>query len=146
MNFWVRFGNSELEQSMEVSDVAESEESKTKSKLKIMLIMFFNVGSNTASSCQRARRSIIVSKETMQCMIRSVHKKRRKLFSDKSWLLHHDNVPTHNGWSIGQFLAKRNIAFLEQCLCSSDLASRDIFFSTSTRGLILKARKPSRLP
>ena len=39
----------------------------------------------------------------------TVHKKRRDLWQDKSRLLNHGNMPTHNAYTIWQFLDEKNI-------------------------------------
>ena len=57
----------------------------------------------------------------------SVREKRRKLWKTRSWLLRHDNALIHNDLGIREFLAKNNIAVLEQPPYSSDLALCDFF-------------------
>ena len=122
---------------MEVSDVADAEQSKT---VKVMLITFFDV-----LRCQRhplTSKNVInsesflpqgqtinqqVYKEILQLLLRSVREKSGELRQDKSWLLHHDSAPAHNALSIRQFLAKKNIAVLEQPPYSPDLAPCDFF-------------------
>ena len=58
------------------------------------------------------------------------------MWQDKSWLLHHDNVPAHNALSIQQFLAEKNMAVLEQPPYSPDLAPSDFFFLFKLKGVI----------
>ena len=43
-------------------------------------------------------------------------------------MLHHDNVPSHNALSIWEFLAKNNIAIMNQPPYSPDLAPCDFLF------------------
>ena len=38
---------------------------------------------------------------------------RKALWRDKSWLLHHDNAPTHTALSVRQFLAEKQTATLD---------------------------------
>ena len=59
--------------------------------------------------------------------MRSVREKRRELVETKSWLLHHDNAPTHNALGIGEFLAKNDIVALEKPPYSPDLVTYDFF-------------------
>ena len=54
--------------------------------------------------------------------MRSVREKRRELWETRSWLLHHDNATAQNALGIREFLAKTNIAVLEQSPHSPDLA------------------------
>ena len=70
-----------------------------------------------------------VYKEILRLLLRSVREKRRELWQDKSWLLHHDSAPAHNALNIRQLLAEKNMAVLEQPPYSPDLALCDFFFS-----------------
>ena len=45
--------------------------------------------------------------------MRSVREKKQELWDEKSWVLHHDNAPSHNGLNIREFLAKNNIAAMD---------------------------------
>ena len=96
----------------------------SKSKVKVMLITFFDVRRIVHSEFLPQ-----VYKEILQLLLRSVREKRQELWQDKSWLLHYDNTPAHNALSIWQFLAEKNIAVLEQPPYSHDLAPCDFFFS-----------------
>ena len=70
-----------------------------------------------------------------------MREKRRELWQDKSWLLHHDNAPAHNALNIRQFLAEKNMAVLEQPPYSPDLAPCDFFlFPTKLKGIIKGTR------
>ena len=122
---------------------------QSKSKVKVMLITFFDVRGIVHSEFLPQGQTINqqVYKEILQLLLHSVHKKRRELWQDKLWLLHHDNAPAHNALSIRQFLAEKKITMLEQPPCSPDLAPCDLF-SINSRGSskrpILKAWRPSR--
>ena len=60
--------------------------------------------------------------------MRSVREKKIKLWETRTWLLHHDNAPAApNALGIREFLAKNNIAVLEQPPYSPDLAPCDFF-------------------
>ena len=69
-----------------------------------------------------------------------MREKRRELWQDKSWLLHHDNAPAHNALSIRQFLAEKNISVLEQPRYSPDLALCDSFLFPKLKGVIKGTR------
>ena len=94
-----------------------------------MLITFFDVTGIVRSEFLPQGQTINqqVYKEILRLLLRSVREKRRELWQDKSWLLHHDNAPAHNALSIRQFLAEKNIAILEQPPYSPDLAPCDSF-------------------
>ena len=58
----------------------------------------------------------------------SVREKRIELWETRSWLLlHHDNAPARNALGIREFLAKNNVAVLEQPSYSPGLAPCDFF-------------------
>ena len=68
-------------------------------------------------------------------MLRSLRKKRPEWCLDKSRLLPRNNAAAQKTLSIRQFIAKWNIAILEQPPYSPDIVSYDIFFfSTSSKG------------
>ena len=79
-----------------------------------------------------------VCKDILRRLMRSVKEKR--IVGDELWLLHHDNAPAHNAFSIGKFLAK-NIAMLGQPPYSSDLAPCDLSSKESSK-LVFKTRQP----
>ena len=127
---------------------------QSKSKVKVMLIMFCDVRGIVPSEFLPQGQTISqqVYKEILRLLLRSVREKRRELWQGKSWLLriiyHYDNAPAHNALSIRQFLAEKNITVLEQPPYSPDLARVTFFFSPDSRGTsmgpVLKAWGPSR--
>jgi len=85
----------------------------------------------------------------LQLLMRSVREKRRELWEMRSWLLHHDNAPAHNALKIREFLAKNNIAVLEQPPFSPDLAPCDFFLFPKVKEVIkgiFKTQKPLKQP
>ena len=80
-----------------------------KSKIKVMLIVFFGVHGIVHLEFLPQGQTINqnVYKDILRRLMRSVREKRRELWETKSWLLHHDNAPAHNALSIRQFLAKK---------------------------------------
>jgi hypothetical protein len=48
----------------------------------------------------------------------------KALWTEGSWLLHHDNAPAHAALSIREFLAKHSVPTLSQPPCSPDLSSQ----------------------
>ena len=125
------------------SDVAEAEKARwSKSKVKVLLIMFFDVRGIVHSEFlpQGQMISQQVYKDILRLLLRSVHEKRWELWQDKSWLLHHDNAPAHNALSIQQFLAKKNIAVLEQPPYSPDLTPHNFFLFPKLKGIIKGTR------
>ena len=80
-----------------------------------MLIVFFDVRGilHTEFVPQGHTVNQHIYRDVLRRVMRSVHEKRSELYEKKSWLLH-DNAPVHNALSIREFLAKNNIAVLEQ--------------------------------
>ena len=56
------------------------------------------------------------------------------------WLLHYENAPAHNALGIREFLAKNNIAVLEQPPYSLDLAPCDFFLFPKLKQVIKGTR------
>ena len=111
---------------------------KRQSQKSVMLITFFNVRGLVHSEFLPQGQTINqqVYREILWLLLRSVHEKRRELWQDKSWLLHHHNAPAHNALSIRQFLAEKNNAVLEQPPYSPDLAPCDFFLFPKVKGII----------
>ena len=101
-----------------------------KSKIKVMLIAFFDVHGIVHAEFLPQGQTINqhVYKNILQRLMRSVREKRRELWETRSWLLHHDNAPADNVLGIREFHAENNIAVLEQPPCSPNLATCDILY------------------
>ena len=106
-----------------------------KSKTKVMLIPFFNLHGIVYAEFVQQGQTINqnVYKNILRRLMRSVREKRRELWETRSWLLHHDNAPAYNAKVIREFLAKNNIAVLEQPLYFPDLAPCDFLFFPNSR-------------
>ena len=80
---------------------------QTKSRMKLLLIAFFDVRVIVHIEFLPYGHTVNqhVYKEVLRRLLRSVRKKRRDLWLNNSWLLHHDNAPAHTALSIRQFLA-----------------------------------------
>jgi hypothetical protein len=57
----------------------------------------------------------------------TVRRKRPQLWTNQSWVLHHDNAPAHSSFLVHNFLAKNETTVLLQPPYSPDLASADFF-------------------
>ena len=62
-----------------------------------------------------------------------------QIFANNSWILHHNNAPTHTALSVREFLATKQIAVLEHPAYSPDLASNYFFLFPNIKE-ILKGR------
>ena len=94
-----------------------------------MLIPFFDVHGivHTEFLPQGQTFNQHVYKNILRRLMHSVGEKRKEPWETRSWLLHHDNAPANNAIGIREFLAKNNIAVLEQPPYSPDLAPCDFF-------------------
>ena len=144
--FLVRPGNQAQEQSVEVFDVVVAEETRTKSKVSIMLITFFDIGGIVRS------RFLPQGQMINQCLqghpaayvLLGVRKETKVVAGQIA------DVSLRQCCCISQFRTERNITEREQPFYSSDLALCDFLFSSSTNGssreLILKVWRPSSGP
>src|SRR5215469_6301242 len=57
----------------------------------------------------------------------NVRRRRPELWREETWLLHHDNAPSHTSVLTQQFLAKYKIAVIPHPPYSPDLAPCDFF-------------------
>ena len=101
----------------------------SKSKVKVILIAI--VHKEFLPQGQTTNQHIY--KDVLWRLMRSVREKRQELWNEKSWVLHHDNAPSHSALSIREFLAKNNIAVMDQPPYSPDLASCDFFISKNLK-------------
>ena len=122
---------------MEEHIVTKTQKRRLKSKTKVMLIAFFNVHGIVHAEFLPQGQMINqhVYKSILRRLMRSVREKRRELWETRSWLLHQDNAPAHNASGIREFLAKSNIAVLEQPPYSPDLARVTSFCFPNSRKL-----------
>ena len=109
-----------------------------KSRMKVMLIAFFDVRGVVHMEFLPQGQTINqhIYKGILQRLMRSIREKRRDLWENRSWILHHDNAPAHNALSIREFLAKNNITLLDQPPYSPDLAPCDFFLFPKLKEVI----------
>ena len=84
-----------------------------KSKIKVMLIAFFDVHGIVHAEFLPQGQTINqhVYKNILQRLMRSVREKRRELWETRSWLLHHDNAPLIMSWEFGSFMPKITLLY-----------------------------------
>ena len=58
------------------------------------------------------------------------------MWSDKSWLLHHDNATAHKAISVSQLLVKKQITAVDQPPYSPDLAPCDFWLFPRLKAVI----------
>ena len=106
------------------------------SKAKVKLITFFDIKGIVHFEFLPQGQTVnqYVYKEILRHLMRSVWDKRRDLWENNAWVLHHDNAPAHSVLSIRQFLVERNVPTLEQPLYSPDFAPCDYFLFPKLKG------------
>ena len=69
-----------------------------KSKVKVMLITFFDIKGIVHFEFLPQGQTVnqFVYKEILQRLMRSVRDKRRDLWENNAWVLHHDKAPAHS--------------------------------------------------
>lgn len=101
----------------------------SRSNLKLMLIIFFDyrgvVHHEFVPQGQTVNKEFYV--QVLRRLREDVRRKRPELWKNKSWVLHHDNAPSHSSLLVSQFLAGNEIAVLPHPPYSPDLAPADFF-------------------
>ena len=99
----------------------------SKSKIKVVLIAFFDqkgmVHHEFVPEGETVNQHFY--QQVLICLDNRVRRSRRELWSDKSWLLHHDDAPAHKAIRVRQLLVKKQITALDHPPYSPDLAFCD---------------------
>ena len=110
----------------------------SKSKVKVMLIVFFDckglVHYEFVPEGQTVNQEFY--KAVLVRLMEKVRRKRRNLWENKQWLLHHDNAPAHSALSIRQFLTSRHVTTLDHPPYSPDLAPCDFFLFPKLKSVL----------
>ena len=74
----------------------------SKSKVKVMLVAFFDIKGIVHFKFLPQGQTVnqYVYKEILRRLMRSAWDKRRDLWENNAWVLHHDNAPAHSALSI----------------------------------------------
>ena len=102
---------------------------QSRSKIKVMLTVFFDYRGVVHSEFLPEGET--VNKEyylgVMKRLRESIRRKRPDLWEHNSWMLHHDNAPSHTAIIVKEFLAKNSTKVLDQAPYSPDMAPSDFF-------------------
>ena len=110
----------------------------SKSKIKVMLIAFFDqkgmvhhkfVPEGETVNQHFYQQVLICLHNQIQCI-------RWELWSDKSWLLHHDNASANKAISVRQLLVKKQITALYHPPYSSDLVPCDFWLFSRLKAVM----------
>ena len=115
---------------------------QVKSNLKSMFITFFDIKGFVYEEFVPTGQTV---NSKFYCkVLRRLHEKLRRhrpqLWREQTWLLHHDNAPSHTSFLTHQFLAKNKIAVIPHPPYSPDLAPCDFFLFPKMK-LKLKGRR-----
>lgn len=112
---------------------------QSKSKIKVMSTVFFDyrgvVHQEFLPMGQTVNKEYYLS--VMRRLREAIRKKRPELWKDNSWILHHDNAPSHTAHVIRDFFAKNSTHVAPQPPYSPDLAPCDFW-------LFPKLKRPLR--
>ena len=99
----------------------------SRSRVKTMIIVFFDsrgfVNKEFVPPGQTVNHAFY--KDVLERLRKWVQRVRKDIADN--WVLQHDNTPAHNGLSIREFLAKKNIPVLPHPPYSPDLAPCDFY-------------------
>ena len=74
--------------------------------------------------------------EVLQRLYEKVRCKQPELFTNNSWLVHHDNAPAHIGLSIWHLLARKQMTYVDHPSYSPDLAPDDFFLYSKIKEVL----------
>ncbi|KMQ87532.1 mariner mos1 transposase [Lasius niger] len=102
---------------------------QSRSKIKVMLTVFFDyrgvVHSEFLPEGQTVNKEYYLG--VMRRLRENIRRKRPDLWKDNSWILHHDNAPSHKAIIVQEFLAKNTTNVIDQAPYSPDMAPCDFF-------------------
>ena len=115
---------------------------QVKSNLKSMVITFFDIKRIVHKEFVPTGQTVSSGFycEVLRRLREKVRRHRPQLWREQTWLLHHDNAPSHSAVLTNQFLAKNKIAVIPHPPYSPDLASCDFFLFPKMK-LKLKGRR-----
>lgn len=100
---------------------------QTRSKVKMMLIVFFDIHSLVHHEFVPTKQT--VNKKYYLAVLKRLHEKirqkRPKLWKNNSWILHDDNTLSHRAIIVTEFKAKNGTNTIDQPPYSSDLAIKE---------------------
>lgn len=103
---------------------------QSRSKVKVMLTVFFDyrgvVHSEFLPEDQTVNKEYYLS--VMRRLREQIRRKRPDLWKENSWVLHHDNAPSHKAIIVNEFLAKNSTNTIKQPPYSPDMTPADFFF------------------
>ncbi|XP_037938203.1 protein GVQW3-like [Teleopsis dalmanni] len=112
------------------------------SKIKVMLVVFFDyrgvVQSEFLTENQRMNKEYYL--DVMRRLRENIRQKRQDLWEANSWILHHDNTPSHKAIVVQEFLAENSTNVIDQTPYSPDMAPCDFFLFPKLK-LLLRGKR-----
>jgi len=101
----------------------------SRSNMKVMLLVFFDwqgiIHHEFVPCGQTVNKEFYVA--VLKRLREAVRRKRPQLWTNLSWVLHHNNVPAHSSFLVRNFLTKNKTTVVPQPPYSPDLAPADFF-------------------
>ena len=114
---------------------------RSRSKIKIMLTVFFDyrevVHSEFSPEGQTVNKEYHLS--VIKRLREQIRRKRADLWKENSWILHHDNAPSHKAIIVNEFLAKNSTNIIEKPPYSPDMATADFLLFPKPKLLLRSA-------
>ena len=127
---------------MEKPHVTKAKKARqVKCNLKSVIITFFDIKGFVHKEFVPTGQSVNSGFycEVLRRLRENVRRRRPQLWRKQTWLLHHNNAPSHTSVFTHQFLAKKKIAVMPHPPYSADLAPCDFFLFPKLK-LKLKGR------
>jgi len=112
------------------------------SNVKVMSLVFFDwqgiIHHEFVPRGQTVNKEFYIA--VLKRLREAVRRKRPQLWTNQSWVLHHDNAPAHSSFFVRNFLAKNETTVVPQPSYSPDLAPADFFLFSMLKST-LKGRR-----
>jgi len=96
--------------------------------MKVMLVVFFDwqgvIPYGFVPRGQTVNEEFYVA--FLKCLREALRRKRPQLWTNQSWVLHHDNATAHSSFLVHNFLAKNETTVVPQPPYSPDLTPADL--------------------
>jgi len=114
----------------------------SRSNVKLMLVVFFEwhgvIHYEFIPCGQTVNKEFYIA--VLKHLGEAIRRKRPQLWTNQSWVLHHDNVPADSSFVVHNFLAKNEASVVPQPPYSPDLAPADFFLFPKLKST-LKGRR-----
>ena len=101
----------------------------SRSNMKVMLVVFFDwqgvIHYKFIPRGQTVNKEFYVA--VLKLLREALRRKRLQLWTNQSWVLHHDNAPSHSSFLVRNFLSKNKMTIVPQPSSSPDLGPADFF-------------------